>query len=83
MALMFAFLLGIALLFAAGADGLLHWLRTGDPLRMLVVGLAGGGAAGMIKLLRYVRGIYHLKLGPHIIFAPRIFRWKETRAVPW
>lgn len=63
MALMLAFLLGIALLFVAGADGLLYWLKTGDPLLMLLVGLAGGGAAGMIKLLRYVRGIYHLKLG--------------------
>lgn len=30
---------------------------------MLMVGLAGGGAAGMVKLLGYVRGIYHLQLG--------------------
>lgn len=60
---MLAVLLGIALLFVAGADGLLHWLRTGDPLRMLMVGLAGGGTAGMVKLLGYVRGIYHLQLG--------------------
>ncbi|TDL56092.1 hypothetical protein E2R60_11285 [Paenibacillus dendritiformis] len=63
MAQMLAFLLGIGLLFVTGADGLLHWLRTGDPLRMLMVGLVGGGAAGMVKLLAYVRGIYHLQLG--------------------